>query len=78
MEKLRNKFLKVALGTVLQPASQEASQAATDEKSVVAKAPAVAEEELSAQQLFERGFSSKDPAEKLRFYSEANPYHMPT
>src|SRR5271167_1633098 len=71
MEKLRNKFLNVALETIVQPASREASQAATDEKSAVAKAPAVAEEELTAQQWFERGFNTKDLDEKLRFYSEA-------
>ena len=59
MEKLRNKFLNVALETVVQPASLVASQAATDEKSAVAKAPAVAEEELTAQQWFERGFNAK-------------------
>ena len=59
MEKLRNKFLNVALDTVVQPASLVASQAATDEKSAVAKAPAVAEEELTAQQWFERGFNAK-------------------
>ena len=71
MEKLRNKFLNVALETVVQPASQEASQVATDEKSVIANAPAVAEDELTAQQWFERGFNAKDPAEQVRFYSEA-------
>src|SRR5271165_4910586 len=71
MEKLRNKFLNVALETVVQPASPLASQAATDEKSAVAKAPAVAEEELTAQQWFERGLNAKDTDEKLRFYSNA-------
>ncbi len=39
MEKLRDKFLNVALETVVQPASPAASQAATDEKAAVAKAP---------------------------------------
>ena len=71
MEKLRNKFLNVALETVVQPASPEASQTATDEKSAVAQAPTVAEEELTAQQWFERGFNSRDLDEKVRFYSEA-------
>ena len=37
MEKLRNKFLNVALETVVQPASPVASQAATDAKSAVAR-----------------------------------------
>ena len=71
MEKLRNKFLSVALATVVQPASRVASQAATEEKSAVAMVPTVAEEELTAQQWFERGFNAKDPEEQVRFYTEA-------
>jgi len=34
-------------------------------------APAVQEEELTAQQWFERGFAAADVGERLRFYSEA-------
>ena|ERR1035437_5825732 len=34
-------------------------------------APAVAEKELTAQQLYERGFSAAGLDEKLRYYSEA-------
>src|SRR5271167_3288021 len=71
MEKLRNKFLNVALETVVQPASPVASQAATDEKSAVALAPAVAEEELTAQQWFERGVNTNDHDEEIRFNTEA-------
>ncbi len=33
--------------------------------------PAVAQEELTAQQWFERGVNATDPDEKIRFYSEA-------
>jgi tetratricopeptide (TPR) repeat protein len=71
MEKLRNKFLRVALETVIQPASPGASQAATDERLVVAKIPAVAEEELTAQQWFERGVDATEPDEEIRFNTEA-------
>ena len=71
MEKLRSKFLNVALEAVLQPASPEASQVATDEKSVIANAPAVAEDELTAQQWFERGVDATDPDEEIRFNTEA-------
>ncbi len=71
MEKLRNKYLNVALETVVQPASLVAAQATTEEKAAVAKAPPVAEEELTAQQWAERGLNTKDPDEQLPFYSEA-------
>src|SRR5271165_5592861 len=70
MEKLR-KFLNVALDTVVQPASPAASRAAMDEKMAVASAPAVAEEELTSQQCFERGVDARDLDDKLRFYREA-------
>jgi tetratricopeptide (TPR) repeat protein len=69
MEKLR-KFLNVSLDAVLQPASLEARRAATKQKEAAAMAPAVAKEELMAQQWFERGVSAFDPDQKLRFYSE--------
>jgi len=71
MGKLRNKYLNVALDTVVQPASAVAAQAATEERAAVAKAPRVAEEELTAQQWFERGLNTRDLDEKVRFYSEA-------
>jgi tetratricopeptide (TPR) repeat protein len=54
MEKLR-KFLSVALETVVRPASAVAAQAADEAKEAVASAPRVAEDELTAQQWFERG-----------------------
>ena len=71
MGRLRDRFLNVPLDAVLHPASLAARQAATEEKGAAAMAPAVAEEELTAQQWFERGFNAKDPDEKLRFYSQA-------
>ena len=61
MDKLRTKFLNVALDAVIHPASAAAPQAATEQKAAVAAAPAVAEEELTAQQWFERGFNATDP-----------------
>jgi tetratricopeptide (TPR) repeat protein len=71
MVRLRERFLNVALDAVKQPASFLARQAAIEQKSAAAKAPEVAEEELSAQQWFERGFNSADLNEKLRFYNQA-------
>src|ERR1019366_2139203 len=44
---------------------------ATEQKADADAAPAVQEEELTAQQWFERGFAAADIDEKLRFYSEA-------
>jgi tetratricopeptide (TPR) repeat protein len=71
MDKLRTKFLNVELDAVIHPASSAARQAATEQKAAVAAAPTVAEEELTAQQWFERGISSRDQNEKLRFLSNA-------
>ena len=71
MDKLRTKFLNVALDTVVHPASSAARQAATEQKAAVAAAPAVAEEELTAQQWFERGVNATDLDEEIRFNSEA-------
>jgi tetratricopeptide (TPR) repeat protein len=71
MDKLRNKFLHVALETVVRPASPAAAHAATEARVAVAGVPAVAEEELTAQQWFERGFDATELEEKLRFYSAA-------
>src|ERR1019366_922197 len=42
-----------------------------DQKAAANAAPAVQEQELTAQQWFERGFAAVDIGEKLRFYSEA-------
>ncbi len=61
MDKLRTKFLNVALDAVIHPASSAARQAATEQKAAVAAAPPVAEEELTAQQWFERGFQCNRP-----------------
>ncbi len=71
MAKLRDKFLNVPLDAVLHPASLAAQQAATQQKGAAAKAPLVAQKELTAQQWFERGLNTVDSAEQERFYSEA-------
>jgi tetratricopeptide (TPR) repeat protein len=71
MAKLREKFLNVPLDAVLHPASLAARQAATQQKGAAARAPRVAEEELTAQQWFERGSNAIDPDEKVRLYSNA-------
>jgi tetratricopeptide (TPR) repeat protein len=71
MGRLRDRFLNIPVDAVPQPASLTARQAAVDQKQEAEAAPAVAEEELTAQQWFERGFNAVDLDEKLRFYSNA-------
>jgi len=71
MGRLRDRYLSIALDSVSQPASLPARQAAAEQKKEAASAPQVAEEELTAQQWFERGFNAVDLDEKLRFYSNA-------
>jgi hypothetical protein len=58
MERLRSRYLNVPLTAVLHPASLPARRAATEQKAAADAAPAVQEEELTAQQWFERGFAA--------------------
>jgi tetratricopeptide (TPR) repeat protein len=71
MEKLRNKFLRVSLASVLHPASLLAKRAAAEQQIAAAAAPAFREEELTAQQWAERGLAAFEVDERLRFYTEA-------
>ena len=71
MGRLRDRYLNVPLDAVSHPVSPAAREAATEQKAAAGMAPAVAEEELTAQQWFERGFNAKDLDEQLRFYSQA-------
>ena len=71
MGRLRDRFLTVPLSSVLHPASPAAKQAATEQRVAAEAAPPVQEQELTAQQWFERGLAAVDLDEKLRFYSEA-------
>src|ERR1035437_10185414 len=71
MDRLRGRYLNVPLTAVPHPASLSAQRAATEQKAAAKAAPAVREEELTAQQWFERGFAAADVDEKLRFYGEA-------
>jgi len=71
MGRLRDKYLNVPLTAVMHPAFLSAQRAATEQKAAAGAAPAVQEEELTAQQWFERGFAVADVDEQLRFYTEA-------
>src|ERR1039457_4682831 len=69
MERLRGRY--VPLTAVLHPASLPAQRAATEQKAAADAAPAVQEEELTAQQWAERGFAAAGVEEQLRFYGAA-------
>src|ERR1700722_13420275 len=71
MGRLRDKFLNVPLNAVLHPASRSVQRAATEQKVAAGAAPAVREDELTAQQWFERGLAAAEVDEQLRFYTEA-------
>jgi tetratricopeptide (TPR) repeat protein len=71
MERMRSRYLNIPLTAVLHPASLVAQQAATQQKVAANAVPSVQEQELTAQQWFERGFAAAEPNEKLRFFSEA-------
>ncbi|MGB0122985.1 MAG: toll/interleukin-1 receptor domain-containing protein, partial [Silvibacterium sp.] len=71
MDRLRERFLNVALDTVLHPVSAAAGQAAKVEQAAAGAAPAVTNIELTAHQWFEGGVAASDVDEKLQFYTEA-------
>ena len=71
MGRLRDRFLNVPLTAVLHPASLPAQRAATEQKAAAEAAPVVQEEELTAQQWFERGLAVYDIDERIRFFGEA-------
>src|ERR1019366_4594837 len=71
MGRLRDRYLNVPLTAVLPPVSASVKQAAKEQKAAAHAAPAVQEQELTAQQWFERGVAATDADEQLRFYNEA-------
>ena len=71
MERLRSRYLNVALTEVTHPPSASAQLAASEQNAAAAAAPAVQEQELTAQQYFERALASSDPGEKIRLNTEA-------
>ena len=71
LDRLRKKFLSLPLAAVLHPASLTSQISATEQKTAAEAAPAVREEDLTAQQWFERGFAATDIDEQVRFFGEA-------
>src|SRR5689334_21340856 len=65
MDRLRIKYSNVPLDAVLHPASASARRAAE------AQLAAAGQQELTAQEWFEKGSNSSDPDEKIRCYAEA-------
>lgn len=71
MERLRNTYLNVPLDAVLHPASLPAREAAASQLAAAITAPKVSENELTAQQWFERGYESDENGDRVRFYTRA-------
>jgi len=71
MQRLRERYLNVPLDAVQHPASDSARAAARDQQAAAGAVPAVSQQELTAQQWFERGFEATDFEERLLFYSRA-------
>jgi tetratricopeptide (TPR) repeat protein len=71
MARLSNRFLDTSVETVCYPLSALARQAFDEQNAAASVAAAVTEQELSAQQWYERGFQAVHLDEKVRFYGEA-------
>jgi tetratricopeptide (TPR) repeat protein len=75
-EKLRNRFLNVALEDVhLKTLTEDAKEITANQKAAANEAPPVEKQELTAQEWFERGYVfatvSKNNEEAIRCFSEA-------
>jgi tetratricopeptide (TPR) repeat protein len=76
MDRLRERFLNVALSDVHLPALQADTEKATEiQKTAANEAAPVSDEQLTAQTWFERGYvfavETKNPEEAIRCFSEA-------
>jgi tetratricopeptide (TPR) repeat protein len=74
MERLRDKYLNIALDAVLHPLSGTAQKAVTQQKVAVSRATQVKQKELSAQEWFEQGYKygeAKNYDEAIRCYTKA-------
>src|SRR5262245_32651949 len=70
MDRLRDRYLHVALEAVLHPASAVAQRAALDQQAAAGKAAAVQRQDLTAEEWFERGYKAADREEGMRCFSE--------
>lgn len=71
MTRLREKYLNLPLKAVLHPASEPAKNVAKKEQEAASLAPPVSDRELTAQELYERGFNAKEADDKFWFFSES-------
>jgi hypothetical protein len=71
MDRLRNRHLNVPLTAVRHPTSPSVERAASEQKAAANAAAPVQEEELTAQQWFERGFAATDQKEQIRLFGLA-------
>lgn len=71
MDRLAARFLNVEIDAVIHPRNAQAQQAAASATVEADEQPKVEENELSAQEWFEKGYQATDYDEKIKFYSEA-------
>ncbi len=71
MQRMRERWLNVALDSIPHPASAVAQSVAKEQQEAAATAPTVSEKALTAQEWFERGFYASVPDEKVELYTEA-------
>lgn len=75
MEKLRNRYLNIALSNIsLHPLSAEVQEITKAQKTAASKAPPVEKEQLTAREWFERGFvfaENKNLDEAIRCYTQS-------
>jgi lipoprotein NlpI len=71
MTRLREKYLNVPLDAVLHPLSVSAQQAVKTQQAAVKVAPIVKENDLTAEEWFERGYEATDPNEQIHCFTEA-------
>lgn len=71
MTKLRERFLNISLDAVLHPVSTSVKKVVQKQQVAANGANQVREQELTAQEWFEKGFKSTDPDEQIHDYTEA-------
>jgi tetratricopeptide (TPR) repeat protein len=72
MERLREKYLNIALDAILHPLSNTVSQAVKEQQIAANRATKVKSKELSAQEWFEKGLKLDDDSdEEINCYSKA-------
>jgi tetratricopeptide (TPR) repeat protein len=71
MGRLRQRFLNIPLESVRHPISDAATKAAENQQRAASNAPRVREQQLEAQEWFERGNNAVHSSEKISHYTQA-------